>query len=82
MRVDKEWMEKAKEAGLPLFRVQIDWRFVPKEKRHLKSHECAGYTTLETAAKLLALSWEELQRAVSEEKTSHSAAAPTEEPKP
>jgi len=56
IRVDKEWMEKAKELGLPLFRVQIDWRFVPKEKRTLKSHEAAGFTSIETASKLFALS--------------------------
>jgi hypothetical protein len=56
IRVDKEWMEKEKELGLPLFRVQIDWRFVPKEKKTLKSHDAAGFTSLGIASKLFELS--------------------------
>jgi hypothetical protein len=54
--VDKEFLEKAKELGLPLYRVQIDWRFVPKEKRHLKSHEACGYMSLQDASNLFRLS--------------------------
>lgn len=60
MRVDKEYMQKAKEAGKPIIRVQIDWRYVPKDKRPLKSHETQGFCDLEVAAKLLKLCMEQL----------------------
>jgi len=58
--VDKEFLEKAKALGLPLYRVQIDWRFVPKEKRHLKSHESCGFTSIQNASNLFRLSMREL----------------------
>jgi hypothetical protein len=53
--IDPEFLETAKAEGLPMFRVQIDWRFVPKDKRTLKSHEACGYMTLEKASALLRL---------------------------
>lgn len=52
MRIDKEYMEKAKAEGLPMFRVQIDWRFVPKENRSLKAHESVGVLGIEDARTL------------------------------
>ena len=51
--IDPEFLEKAKAEGLPMFRIQIDWRFVPEGKRNLKSHESCGYTTLDKATGLL-----------------------------
>lgn len=60
MRVDQEYMQKAREKGMPLIRVQIDWRYVPKDKRPLKAHETSGYTDLETAAKLLKMCMEQM----------------------
>ena len=54
--IDPEFAEKAKAEGLPMIRVQIDWRHVPKDKRTLKSHEVCGVTDLATARKLFALS--------------------------
>jgi len=63
VRVDKEFMEAAKAQGLPLFRVQIDWRYVPKDKRTLlTAHEVSGYTSIESAEKLLHFSFSELQQ--------------------
>lgn len=53
MRIDKEYTEKAKAEGLPMFRVQIDWRFVPKEQRPLKSHESVGVLDVDEARTLL-----------------------------
>jgi hypothetical protein len=50
--VDPEFKKQAEEQGLPMFRVQIDWRFVPKEKRAMKSHESCGYLSLEKASEL------------------------------
>ena len=67
--VDKEFLGKAKELGLPLYRVQIDWRFVPKDKRHLKSHESCGFTSLEVASDLFRLSLSDFVEKVTEEKT-------------
>jgi hypothetical protein len=60
MRVDPEFMQKAKEAGLPLIRVQIDWRYVSKDKRPLKAHETSGYTSMEIAAELLKLCMQQM----------------------
>jgi hypothetical protein len=65
--VDKEFLAKAKELGLPLYRVQIDWRFVPKDKRHLKSHESCGYTSIQNASNLFQLSMRELADAIAKE---------------
>ena len=54
--IDPEFLARAKAEGLPMIRLQIDWRHVPKDKRPMKSHEVVGITDLETARKLFALS--------------------------
>lgn len=58
--IDPGFAARAKAEGLPMFRVQIDWRHVPKDKRVLKSHEACGVTDMETAKGLMRLSMHEL----------------------
>jgi len=65
MRIPEEYKEIAEREGLPMFRIQIDWRYVPKDKRSLKSYELCGYTTIENAASLFRLSCHDLSIEVS-----------------